>query len=579
MKGPRLPALEVGTVAEALARAARHPSVVTLVDGTENEAPAGWDEIYSRARRCAQALCELGIEPGQPVAIVLPTGLDFLDAFFGSILAGAVPVPLYPPTRLSRLDEYVKITASMLKAVQARVLLTDRRMKLLLGHVVESAGPQLDCRLVSRLMKNRAETERPVAPDSLGLIQFSSGTDVDPKPVALTHRALIAQCAALKSLLRQEPGTRELGVSWLPLYHDMGLIGCLLEAAYFPGPLVLLPPEVFLARPALWLKLLSKHRGTISPAPSFAFGLCVKRIRDEELKGIDLSHWTYALNGAEPVSPKVVERFIERFTPWGFRAASMMPVYGLSEAGLAVTFSPRGGLHRIAVDMAVLARERRVVAGKSQIVSVGIPVPGAEVEVRDESGIQVEEGRVGTFWVRAPFMMKEYYRRPEDTKKALQKGWLNTEDFGFLREGAFYICGRGKDSVIIRGVNHAPQEFEQWLDAVPGVRPGCAVAVGFIAEDTGEESLLLLVETTPEASEGLSERLRVLVLAQTSVKPHTIRLLPAGTLPRTSSGKLRRGEALRRYLDDSLNPPQPVRPLKLGAAIAKSALAYRRHRK
>jgi acyl-CoA synthetase (AMP-forming)/AMP-acid ligase II len=579
MKGPRLPPLEVGTVAEALAHAASHSSAVTLVDGAENETAVGWDEVYSRARRCAQALCELGIEPGHSVAIILPTELDFLDAFFGSILAGAVPVPLYPPMRLSRLDEYIKTTVSMLEAAQARVLLTDRRMKLLLGNVVGRARPPLGCRLVSRLMKNRTESERSVAPGSLGLIQFSSGTTVDPKPVALTHRALIAQCAALKSLLRQEPGTRELGVSWLPLYHDMGLIGCLLEAAYFPGPLVLLPPEAFLGRPALWLKLLSKHRGTISPAPSFAFGLCVKRIRDEELKGIDLSHWTYALNGAETVSPEVMERFIERFAPWGFRAASMMPVYGLSEAGLAVTFSPRGGLRRIAVDMAVLARERQVAAGKSQLVSVGIPVPGAEVEVRDDNGAQVDEGRVGTLWVKAPFLMKEYFRRPLETKQALHKGWLNTGDLGFLSEGAFYICGRDKDVVIIRGVNHAPQEFEGCLDAAPGVRPGCAVAFGFIPEDTGEESLLLLVETTPAAADDLSERIRALVLAQTSVKPHTVRLLPPGTLPRTSSGKLRRAEALRRYLDGSLAPPQPVRPLKLGAAIAKSALAYRRRGK
>ncbi|MBS1152443.1 MAG: AMP-binding protein, partial [Myxococcaceae bacterium] len=333
--GPALPTPAFLTLNQALAHTATSDRALTLVDVHEVETRLSWAAVYARAQRMASALARLGIEPGDRVAMVLPTGADFLDAFFGTLLAGAVPVPLYPPVRLGRMEEYARTTGRMLQVSGAKLVLSDRRIRLLLGNALELARPKLGCPTVCELIESGDALAREVSADALGLIQFSSGSTVDPKPVALTHRNLIAQLAALRLLLVERPGTSEKGVSWLPLYHDMGLIGCLLLAAYAPGDLVLLPPEAFLSRPAIWLRAISRHRATISPAPNFAYGLCLKRVRDEELVGVDLSHWTYALNGAEPISPEVMERFCERFGRYGFRREALMPVYGLSEAALA----------------------------------------------------------------------------------------------------------------------------------------------------------------------------------------------------------------------------------------------------
>ncbi|HEX8701098.1 MAG TPA: AMP-binding protein, partial [Myxococcaceae bacterium] len=362
------------------------------------------------------------------------------------------------------------------------------------------------------------------------------------------------------------------------LYHDMGLIGCLLTALYYPGSMVLLPPEVFLARPALWLRALSRHKGFISPAPNFAYGLCLKRVKDSELEGVDLSAWKHALNGAEPVSQETLRRFCERFGRYGFSPGAMRPVYGLSEASLAVTFPPGGrGPRSLSVEGSVLAREGRVVEGSRSLVSVGGPVAGMEVEVRDELGHELPERRVGRVFARGPSLMREYFGDAAATARALSPdGWLDTGDLGFVADGELYLTGRAKDLVIIRGANHAPQAFEECLQAVDGVRVGCAVALGFTPEGSEDEALLLLAERTGLEAEdtAVEERVRAAVLEATGIRPHTVRMLDPGTLPRTSSGKLRRSEALRRYLSNELKPPKKVGPVGLAVEMAKSALAF-----
>ena len=576
--GAPLPAIPSPTLNAALARAAEGPEGITLVDAREEETTLSYAELRASARRVAAALLDRGVQPGARVALVLPTGRDFLDGFFGALLAGAVPVPLYPPVRLGRMDEYAAGTARMLTAVGAAAVLTDHRVQLLLGRAVERARPPLGCHTVASLRASSAEAEVTVAPDALGVIQFSSGSTVDPKPVALTHHQLVAQCAALRALVAAPAGEPTVGVTWLPLYHDMGLIGCLLSAVTFPGRLVLLGPEVFLARPALWLRALSRHRGTISPAPSFAFGLCVKRVRDVDLAGVDLSAWRHCLNGAEPISAAGIDRFVERFAPVGFRREAMMPVYGLSEAALAVTFtSPVGAKRALGVDPDALAATGRARPGARVIVSVGAPVPGAEVEVRAADGRPVAPREVGRVWVRAPFVMRGYFDRPEATARALREGWLDTGDLGFVDGGELFVCGRARDVVIIRGANHAPQEFEEALDAVEGVRVGCAVALGYAPPDADGEQLLVLAETAAPSDE-LARRAAEAVAARTGVRPHAVELLAPGTLPRTSSGKLRRAEALRLYLTGSLRPPAPSGALALGVEVARSAVGFARAR-
>ena len=577
--GPPLPPLESETVNAALARAASSAHGLVFVDAYEQERAMPWSEVRERARRLAGALAERGIRPGDRVAMVLPTGTDFMDAFFVTLLAGPVPVPLYPPVRLGRMAEYVRGPARMLEIVGARVLLSDARTRLLLGGAVELARPALGCPTVAGLRDGAVAHEAEVARDALGLIQFSSGSTVDPKPVALTHHALMWQVAALSQLLVVPPGSPPTGVTWLPLYHDMGLIGCLLEAMYYPGTLVLLPPELFLVRPALWLRALSRHRGIVSPAPNFAYGLCLKRIRDEELVGVDLGYWRYALNGAETISAVVQERFAARFAGVGFRAESLMPVYGLSECALAATFTAADGPKReMRVDADTLAATGRVSAGARRIVSVGTPVPGAAIDVRGDDGESASEGRVGRVWSRAPFVMHGYFGQPDASAEVIRDGWLDTGDLGFVHGGELFITGRAKDVVIIRGANHSPQSFEECLGSVEGVRTGCAVALGVVPPGQDDEALLVLAEYMPGAPAGLEARIAAAIVEHTSIAPYAVVLLAPGTLPRTSSGKLRRGEALRLYLSGELEPPSPVTPLRLGAHVARSLAAFARHR-
>ena len=562
LRGPPLPSLRCKTVVELLASAARSPNYLTFVDAREAESALPFVDLEVRAAKAGASIAALGIEPGDRVALVLPTGAAFMDAFFGTILAGAVPVPLYPPVRLGRLDEFHLRTARMIEVSGARLVLTDRRIVRLLGQSVARARPALGCRTVAELPR-AGELRNPAGPDDLTLVQFSSGTTVDPKPVALTHANVLSNVAAIDSYIPEGEG--QSGVSWLPLYHDMGLIGCLLLALYHPGPLALLPPEAFLARPALWLRAISRHRATVTVAPNFAFGLCLKRVRDEDLRGCDLSSLRLVLDGAEPIAPAVLRRFAERFGRFGFDARSLLPVYGLSEAALAVTFAaPGSGL-----------RTAKAGGSGAEVAAVGAPVPGVEVRIVGSDAREVPDGTVGRIEVRGPSVMAGYLEDPAATARAVKEGWLDTGDLGTVSGGELYVCGREKEIVILRGANHPPQEFEDALSGLRGVREGCAVAVGFVPEGADGEELLLLVERSGALD---ADSVRARVVEKTGVRPHTVAVLAPGTLPRTSSGKLRRGEALRQWQSGTLRPPRRVTALHLAREAAGSLAAFARLR-
>jgi acyl-CoA synthetase (AMP-forming)/AMP-acid ligase II len=552
--------LRCQTLVDLVGNAAQSRHGLTFVDAREEESELSFADLSLRAAQAAAGLAALGIERGDRVALVLPTGVDFMEAFFGTILAGAVPVPLYPPVRLGRLDEFHLRTARMIEVSGARLVLTDRRIGRLLGQSVARARPALGCREVRELPR-AGELRAEARPGDLTLVQFSSGTTVDPKPVALTHANVLSNVAAIDSYV--PPGEGQSGVSWLPLYHDMGLIGCLLMALYHPGPLALLPPEAFLGRPALWLRAISRKRATITVAPNFAFGLCLKRVRDEDLAGCDLSSLRLVLDGAEPIAPAVLRRFAERFGRFGFDARTLLPVYGLSEAALAVTFAaPGSGL-------------RTAVVGSSEVAAVGTPVPGVEVRVVGPDAGEVSDGTVGRIEVRGPSVMAGYLEDPVGTARAVKQGWLDTGDLGTVVDGELYVCGREKEIVILRGSNHAPQEFEDALSGLRGARDGCAVAAGFVPDGADGEELLLLVEQTGPLD---ADSVRARVLEGTGIRPHTVALLAPGTLPRTSSGKLRRGEALRQWRSGTLRPPRKVTALHLARAAAGSIAAFARLR-
>ena len=298
---------------------------------------------------------------------------------------------------------------------------------------------------------------------------------------------------------------RHSGVTWLPLYHDMGLIGCLLTAMERPATLTLLRPEDFVARPAVWLQTISKYRATVSPAPNFAYSLCVKRVQDEEMAGVDLTCWRVALDGAEMVVPEVIRAFERRFRPWGFRTDALTPVYGLSEASLAVTFSDIDApptlrrFDRQALEVEGIATETE---DGRELVSVGRPVPGVAMRIVDERGAQLAEGLVGRIECRGPSLMKGYFGQAEATAEVLHDGWLDTGDLGFVSRGELFITGRTKDMLLLRGRNYSPDDLERAVDALSDVRTGCVVAASWLPEGADGECLLVL----GEARRGLPRR-------------------------------------------------------------------------
>jgi fatty-acyl-CoA synthase len=568
------------TLNDMLFAAAQTRVSLVFVNRKEQDLHVPMAGIRERALLIAADLRSRGVRKGDRVALVLPTCPEFVECFFGVLCAGAIPVPLYPPVRLGRLEEYRRNTTAMLQAVDAVLVVTEQRIRRFLGVAVDISAPRLGCVTASSLGgtdSDKVEVEVEVSPDDIALIQFSSGTTHDPKPVALTHANLLSNLAAINRYLTDKGAPGPVGVTWLPLYHDMGLIGNLLSAFYVPSPLVLLSPELFVAVPAAWLRAVSRHQGTVSAAPNFAFGLCLKRIRDEELDGVDLSSWTVLLNGAEAVSAGVQRRFNERFGRWGLRASALTPCYGMAEASLGVTFKPAGTAFRtLGVDGDKLAGEGVVTPGNKELVSVGRPLAGVEVEIRDAAGMTLPPGRAGRVFVRGPSVMVGYFDRPDLTDLALHDGWLDSGDLGLTHDGELYLCGRHKDIVVVRGANHAPEEFEAALDGLAGVRAGCAVAVGFVPAGEDDEALAMLVETAPDAPSTLADEVASRVQERTRIRPAHVALLAPGTLPRTSSGKLRRCESRIQWLAGRLSAPKKVSAARLLAAAAHGELRHAR---
>jgi fatty-acyl-CoA synthase len=541
------------------------------LDRRERETFRTFPDLADRTGRIAAGLTSRGVKSGDTVAIVLPTTPDFTDIFFACCCIGAIPVPLYPPVRLGRLEEYFERTARMLEVSGASILVTDARAGKLMGSVVSRFMPRAGVHRVADLLEDSPADFVPPQADDIAMVQFSSGTTGLPKPVALTHRQVLANADAVLDIIPRDGPFKPSGVSWLPLYHDMGLIGCVMPAMMFVAELTLIPPEVFLAKPSIWLRAISQYKGIISPAPNFAYALAAERVTDDEMEGVDLSCWQYALNGAEPVNASTMRAFIDRFSRWGLSPESLNPVYGLSEAALAVTFADGEAPFRSTVfDRDALASGLAQPAEVGvELVSVGRPLRGFSIQIRDDSRESVADETVGDLWVRGPSVMERYLDGSPPPKDG---EWLDTGDQGFILDSELYITGRRKDVIVVRGQNHSPQSLETAIDSVEGVRTGCSAAVSSLEEDG--EKVLVFVETRTDAGSELAEQCRAAVLASTGVNPDLVVPLAAGTLPRTSSGKIRRGEALNRWRAGELTPPAAVTPMHLAGALARSAWSH-----
>jgi len=362
----------------------------------------------------------------------------------------------------------------------------------------------------------------------------------------------------------------------------MGLVDCMYLILYHPAIVTYISPELYIDRHDIWLQTLARYKALISPAPDFAYGLCLARIKDAEMDGLDLSHWRFALNGAEPIDVGVLERFTARFARWGFRAEAFTPVYGLAEAGLAVTFSDPWAPPRVTeFDREGLAERGEAALGKGRrLPALGRPLPDIGVEIRDAEDRPLPEDRVGRIVIRGPSVTPGYYDDSGLTAQTIRHGWLDTGDLGFFHERELYISGRAKDLIILRGRNYAPQEIEELLAGLRGLRTGCAVAVGHVVDGLGEQLFVLAEKDIrvdmPEAD--LAAEIRARILSGMGLAPHRVEVLAPGTLPRTSSGKLRRRDALGLYLSGRLVPPKKMGLLQVAKGLGRSQIAWARFR-
>ncbi|MEX2146865.1 MAG: AMP-binding protein [Candidatus Rokuibacteriota bacterium] len=565
--GIRLPA-EAATLTEVLAwhaRATPERVHIVLRGDTGVEETITYGALVTAAGTVAAALAAHGVRAGDSVAIMLRTERAFFPVFFGVLIAGAVPVPIYPPFRVSQLEEYAHRQVGILRNAEARVLVTFPQAARV-GRLVRRRVPTLRAVLTSdELMGGRPRPLTALGDGAdVALIQYTSGSTGDPKGVVLTHANVLANIRALGRALAVCPD--DVCVSWLPLYHDMGLIGAWLGSLYHGIPVVLMSPLAFLGRPARWLTALSRHRGTISAAPNFAFDLCVKRVADAELAGVDLSAWRLAVNGSEAVSADTLARFAARFAHVGFAPRAMAPMYGLAEAAVGLTATEPGrGPAVDVVDRATFERERRAVpaepAARSPLrfVSCGSPLPGHDVRVLDADGLGVPERAEGRIEFRGPSVTAGYHRNLELTRTAIHGGWMDSGDLGYLAAGELYVTGRRKDIIIKAGHNLHPHEIEDVAGGVPGVRRGCVAAFGVPDPKIGTERLVVVAETR-ERDADARERMRAAVVERVvgaiGLPPDTVAITAPGAVLKTSSGKIRRSATRDAYVAGTLGRPR-----------------------
>jgi 1-acyl-sn-glycerol-3-phosphate acyltransferase len=584
--GARLPG-EARTLTEVLAwhaRASPERVHIVLRGDTGAEETITYGALASDAGGVAAALMAREVRAGESVAIMLRTERAFFPVFFGVLLAGAVPVPIYPPSRPSQLAEYAHRQIGILRNAEARVLITFAEAARI-GRLVRRRVPTLRTVLTADELTGVAPRAL-VEPDAgdVALIQYTSGSTGDPKGVVLTHANVLANIRALGRALAVRPD--DVCVSWLPLYHDMGLIGAWLGALYHGIPVVLMSPLAFLARPARWLTTLARHRGTISAAPNFAFDLCVKRVTDDEMAGLDLSAWRLAVNGSEAVSPDTLARFASRFTRWGFDPKAMAPMYGLAEAAVGLTATEPGRGPRVdVVNRETFERERHAVpAGPAErsplrFVSCGTALPGHDVRVVDADGHGVPERTEGRIEFRGPSVTDGYHRNVELTRTVRRAGWMDSGDLGYLAGRELYVTGRRKDIIIKAGRNLYPQEIEELVGRVSGVRRGCVAAFGVPDPERGTERLVVIAETRARDADA-REHMRAAVVEHVvdaiGLPPDTVAMAAPGTVLKTSSGKIRRSATRDAYLRGTLGRAHPsVRRQRWSLAVADARLALR----
>jgi fatty-acyl-CoA synthase len=520
-----------------------------------------YSELREDALAMARRLVAYGIVPGDRIALVAETGPDFAALFCGAVYAGAWPVPLPLPTSFGGKDNYIDQLSVQLASSDPTILLFPAEI----ADMAQAAAARQGCDAIAwedfTATAAPADTVLPSPqPDDICYLQYSSGSTRFPHGVAVTHRALLSNLAAHSHGMRITDTDR--CISWLPWYHDMGLVGCFLSLIANQISADYLKTEDFARRPLAWLDMISRNPGTsCSYSPTFGYDICARRISSQSQvsERFDLSRWRIAGNGADMIRPDVMQSFVNAFAAAGFKASAFLPSYGLAEATLAVTIMPPGeGIRVELVEEERLSGHKRDLSRPARyraIVNCGKAVRDMKIEVRGENGKVLGDHRIGKVWCAGPSVMHSYFRDPEATEACLVGGWLDTGDMGYMADGYLFIVGRAKDMIIINGKNHWPQDIEWAVEQLPGFNHG-DIAAFSIEMENGEEAPAVLVHcrvSDPDKRIELRDQIRDKVRSITGMNC-VVELVPPRTLPRTSSGKLSRAKAKKLYLSGEIEP-------------------------
>ncbi len=535
-----------------------HPDRIHLLFEEHSTGPEQltYGELKKGALQLAAGLQRHNLDPGDTVAIMLASGLDYFFSFFAILLAGGIPVPLYPPARPTQIEEHLRRHRGILRNAGAKIMITMPEIKPIAGLLKAQVETLERVDTVAAFSGREQECiPMPVQPGDIAFIQYTSGSTGDPKGVVLTHANLLANIRAMGRATGVTAA--DVFVSWLPLYHDMGLIGAWLGSLYYGCRLVIMQPLSFLARPERWLWAIHNHRGTLSASPNFGYEFCTRRLDDNKLKGLDLSSWRLAFNGAEPVSPETITGFTTRFAPYGFRPQAVAPVYGLAESSVGLAFPPLGREPVIdRVDRAGLNQSGRAVPAKEddpaplRFVACGRPLPGHQIRIVDESGRELPDRHQGELQFKGPSVTSGYYRNPEKTRDLFKGEWLGSGDLAYIADGDIFITSRIKDIIIRGGRNIYPHELEEAVGNIEGIRKGCVAVFAVRDQDSGTERLIVLAESRKkdtETTEKLHRQIVNTAVDLLGMPPDEVVIAPPGTVLKTSSGKVRRAASRELY--------------------------------
>ncbi len=504
-----------------------------------------YEAMRAEAYRRAAFMQALGLKKGDTVALVIPENHEFVLSFLAASVGGFVPVPIFPRATFKGVDTYVDTLEHIIGAGKSKLVVCMEQNREVVMQLKERASTRDVTIFVAESSFN--ETAPPylradVTPDDLCFLQFTSGSTNKPKGVMVSHQSLVANVTAFLGPAGLNHNHEDVGVSWLPLFHDMGLIGFALGTLIVDLPVVLMPTTTFARMPRMWLELITKHRGSITYAPNFAYQLVTKRVSEKDLSTLDLSSLRVAGCGAEPIRAQTLIEFAAKFKPAGFKSNALLPSYGMAESCLAITFHQRETEMIVdKVDPNEMRKGKAVPTTNAdglELVSCGVPFPGHELAIVDDDGKPVGERDVGQIISKGPSVTAGYYQNDEATRESFKDGWLWTGDLGYRANGNVYICGRVKDLIIINGANHYPQDIEWAVGDIEGVRRGNVVAFSVMKD--GTEQLVLAAEGNSGDAARLKQEITATVQAGFGLIPSHVAICAVGALPKTSSGKAQR---------------------------------------